>query len=86
MDDDELVVPPTDVALLSGASAESDTNVATDYRVVYRDGRNQEVIADGYTIQGDFVIFTLRENSVPVLAVAADLVEHIGESGAPEPE
>jgi hypothetical protein len=60
--------------------------MATDYRVVYRDGRNQEVIADGYTIQGNFVIFTLRENSVPVLTVAADLVERIGESGAPGPE
>lgn len=60
--------------------------MATDYRVAYKDGRNQEVIADGYTIQGAFVIFTLRENPVPVLTVAADLVEHIGESGAPEPE
>jgi hypothetical protein len=60
--------------------------MATDYRVVYRDGRNQEVIADGYTVQGNFVIFTLRENTVPVLTVAADLVEHIGESGVPEPE
>jgi len=60
--------------------------MATDYRVAYRDGRKQEVIADGFTIQGNFVIFTLRENSVPVLTVAADLVEHIGESGAPQPQ
>jgi hypothetical protein len=60
--------------------------MATDYRVAYKDGRNQEVIADEYTIQGAFVVFTLRENPVPILTVAADLVEHIGESGAPEPE
>jgi hypothetical protein len=60
--------------------------MATDYRVAYKDGRKQEVIADEYTIQGAFVVFTLRENRVPALTVAADLVEHIGESGAPEPE
>ena len=60
--------------------------MATDYRVAYKDGRSQEVIADGYTVQGAFVIFTFRENPVPVLTVAADLVEHIGESGTPAPE
>jgi hypothetical protein len=60
--------------------------MATSYRVAYRDGRNQEVIADAYTIQGNFVIFMLRENPNPILTVAADLVEHIAEPGTLEPE
>jgi len=60
--------------------------MATEYRVAYRDGRNQEVLADGYTVQGNFVVFALREHTVPVLTVAADIVEHIEESGAPGPE
>jgi|HubBroStandDraft_5_1064220.scaffolds.fasta_scaffold119679_1 hypothetical protein len=60
--------------------------MATDYRVAYRNGRNQEVIADAYAIQGAFVVFTLRENPVPVLTIATDLIERIAEPGAPEPE
>lgn len=58
--------------------------MAAPYRVAYRDGRTQAVTADGYSVQGNFVIFSFNGNTV--LTVAADLVEHIGESGVPEPE
>lgn len=58
--------------------------MAATYRVGYKDGRKQEATADGYTVQGNFVIFTFNGN--PVLTVAADLVEHIAESGVPEPD
>ena len=73
------------VRSLTGSSSsvtESGRNVAIKYRIVYTDGRQQEVTAESHGVYGAFIIFSHDDRNV--LSVATANVESVAESSVPE--